>query len=460
MEGYRRTCSARPQILRRDKVPPTHFRLRHFLSNDMRLFSEFKSKLEELVTVHPIATIVILSLIVKLGYILALGGGLGTFPADGSDASFYDQVARELLSSGTFGIAPNQPIIGTPPGQAYFLAALYAVSDSSIIFAKLAHVGLLTLVAVLTFLTGQELAGRNVGFWAGALIAVDPAQAYLSGTFLSEPLFTFLMVLGIYFLIRYRPHPRVAWLIGAGVLFGLAGLTRNEGWLFSIALLFGSIVTRGWVLSARAAVVVALFTVAVILPWTYRNYLSTGKLVLVSSNGGLTLWSANNPEFQWRQPMPMSLPIYDIPAGLSETEIDSYFRQRAVEWIASHPVEFATNAVEKVIVLYSFDPLSRRSNQEMLYRLVGLVPYGILFPFVLLGLAINLNNKKLGILLGYILFMTLLAAIFFGDSRVRAPIQPYLYVYGVLGVQACGRWLQRGRSRDLAIPGVAGDKIR
>jgi len=106
---------------------------------------------------------------------------------------------------------------------------------------------------VLTFLTAEKLAGRNVGFWAGALIAVDPAQAYLSGTFLSEPLFIFLMVLGIYFLIRYRAKPSIRWLVGAGIVFGLAGLTRNEGWLFGIALWMGAVFTLGRILPARAA---------------------------------------------------------------------------------------------------------------------------------------------------------------------------------------------------------------
>jgi len=100
----------------------------------MNLFSEFAKKLNALLTSRPILIIVILSLGVKLGYITALGGGLGTFPADSSDASFYDRVAHVLLTSGTYGVAPDEPIIGTPPGQAVFLAILYAVSNGSIVF--------------------------------------------------------------------------------------------------------------------------------------------------------------------------------------------------------------------------------------------------------------------------------------------------------------------------------------
>jgi len=184
---------------------------------------------------------------------------------------------------------------------------------------------------------------------------------------------------------------------------------------------------------------------------------TTGSLLLVSSNGGLTLWSGNNPEFQWRQPMPMSLPIYDRPADLTELEIDSYFRQRAMDWITSHPVAFVTNAVEKVIVLYSFDPLTRSSGHETLYRLVDSSRTASCFPFILLGLVLNLKNDGLAVLLGYILFMTLLAAVFFGDSRIRAPIQPYLYIYGVLGVQAFVKWLA-GRPRGIALSERTGDK--
>jgi 4-amino-4-deoxy-L-arabinose transferase-like glycosyltransferase len=458
-----------------------------------RLMTKFRPALEWLADKVSLLTplqaalvIAALSFTVKLGYIFLLGGGLGAFPTEGTDAAFYDAAARNLLATGIYGNIPGQPTTGMPPGQSYFLALLYLAGGDSIAFAKLAHVTLLTLVAVLAYFTARELVSASIGFWAGMLAAVDPSLAYLSGTFLSDGLFIFLMIFGIYLLasrlvrpsapdlktspqiartnteadfvklggirgaFHFSPRPgsieNAAWLVAAGICFGLAGLTRNQGWFFSIALWLGALVTLGRLLPIRAGTIVLLATVVTIVPWTWRNYQVTGEFIPVSSEGGLTLWSGNNPQFVWRQPMPMSRGIYDAPPSLSGPQVDAYYRQRAIQWITSHPLDFAINGLRKVIVLYSFDPLSWRPEVAGFYRLAGLLPYGILLPFILLGLVLNLNNHKLGIILWYILFTTLMAAVFYGDSRIRAPIQPYLYIFGVLGVErAVSGWRRRSR---------------
>ncbi len=402
----------------------------------------FFDMVNNLAPAKAIVVIAVLSLAVKLGYIIILGGGLNTFPTEGTDVAFYHQAAVNLLHTGVFGDVPGKPTVAMPPGQSVFLAILYAVSNYSFAFAKLAHVALLTVAAVLTYLTGKGLASPSVGFWAGVLIAIDPAQAYLAGTFLSDSLFIFLMVLGIYLLARHQLYPRLGWLIGAGICFGLAGLTRNQGWLFAIALWLGALVTWGRLISIRVTTTVLIVTIVVISPWTWRNYRVTGQFIPVSVEGGLTLWASNNPEFVFRPPMPMSLPVYQAPVGLSGPAIDQYYRQRAITWILSHPVDFIVNGFRKVFALYNFDPMSWRPEVSGLYRLAGVFPYGIMLPFILVGLFPNLRRPKFRIVLWYLLFTTLMAILFYGDSRIRAPIQPYLYLYGVLGVQAVAGWAQ------------------
>jgi 4-amino-4-deoxy-L-arabinose transferase-like glycosyltransferase len=384
--------------------------------------------------------IAVASLSIKLAYIMVLGGGLSAFPSEGSDAAFYNWTAYSILKTGIYAYTPGQATVAMPPGEPFFLALLYGMSNNSIALAKLAHVALLTAAAILTFFTGKALADASVGFWAGLLIAIDPAQAYLSGTFLSEPLFIFWMTLGIFLLVRERPRWNWISLVCAGLCFGLAGLTRNQGWLFAAALTLGALAMRERLMPLRAAALVLIASVAIIAPWTWRNYQVTGQLILISVNDGLNLWSGNNPDFTWRQPMPMSLPIYQVPTGLSETETDSYYRERAIEWITGHQADFWLNGARKVLMLYNSDPVSWREQVAEFYRLAGVVPYGMLLPFIMLGLAQNLRNEKYSIVLGYIFFTTAMAFVFYGDSRIRAPIQPYLYLFGVLGLQPAWRW--------------------
>lgn len=390
--------------------------------------------------------IVVASLVIKLLYVGLVGGGLDLLPSEGTDTSYYHTTAINLLEIGIYGHERGVPTVGMPPGEPAFLALLYAVSGRSFAFAKIAHILLLTAAAVLTFLTGRALFGNAIGFGAGMLLAVDPGQAYLSATFLSEPLFIFLMTLGIYLLVRERANAHPAWLVGAGLCFGLAGLTRNQGWLFVLFLAGGAVFTAGRLMPIRSALLLLIVTAVVIAPWTWRNYTVTGEFVPVSVEGGLTLWASNNPEFEWRQPMPMTSALYERPAGLAGTEVDHYYRQKALDWIAANPGTFVLNGIRKVIVLYHFDPMSARPEMADLFRWVGLIPYGIMLPFILLGLALNRRDRRLWLIYAYILFTTLLAVVFWGDSRIRAPIQPYLYLFGALSAA----WAIKGLKAHLA----------
>jgi hypothetical protein len=410
-----------------------------FSAETIARFFVFPNRLSAL---QLILVIVALSFAVKISYVLVLGGGLNTIPSESTDSLYFDQLARALLSRGVYAVSPIAPTAEMPPGESVFLAMLYAIGDYSIPFAKLAHVGLLTAVPVLTFLTGKQLVSTEVGFWGGVLIAVDPAQAYLSDTFLSDPLFIFMMILGIYLLVRYRSHLMPWQVVGAGLCFALAGLTRNQGWLFVVALWLGSILTRGTLVSTRAATVLLVATLACIAPWTLRNYLVSGRLIPISSEGGLTLWASNNPEFEFRPPMPMSLPIYDHPTDLAQVEIDQFYYHQAIQWIAENPLQFILNGARKLYALFSFDPLSWRPEVSALYRLAGLFPYGLLLPFIVVGIVTHIHNLNWGVILWYLLFTIVVAILFYGDSRIRAPIQPYLYLFSVVGVQRAYGWFQ------------------
>lgn len=420
---------------------------------------KISARLNDLSSRQAVFIISAVSVSAKLAFIQVFGGGLTTFPAEGSDVGFYNAAAMVLWKTGVFGLAPNEPNVGMPPGQSAFLALLYALSNGSIAFAKLAHVALLTGVAILTYFTSKELRYTMAGFWAGVLIAIDPAQAYLAATFLSEPVFIFFMLLGVYFLVRSQHVTGEGWLVCAGLCFALAGLTRNQGWLFALALWLGAIVTWGRLIPIRAATIVLMVTCAAIAPWTLRNYVVSGQIIPVSTEGGLTLWSSNNPEFVWRQMMPMSQPIYARPAGLSDVELDQYYRQRAIEWIVGHPINFIVNGFRKVIVLYNFDPASWRPEVAGFYRFAGIFPYGILMPFIALGLIANVRNDKFWVILWYILFTTAMAFIFYGDSRIRAPIQSYLYLFGILGIAICiATFRKHVANQELAVKTI-GDKV-
>jgi 4-amino-4-deoxy-L-arabinose transferase-like glycosyltransferase len=386
-----------------------------------------------------LALIALVSILARMAYLTILGGGFTSLPPE-PDGLYYLDAARTLSTTGVYGLNADTPLLGPPPGQAAFLAVLLRVFGETVALLKMAHILVSTLTAILAYLIGRALFNRSVGLWTGLLVAIDPAQIYLSGSFLSETLFTCLMLTGLLFLVLERKKPSLWQAALAGLFFGLTGLTRNQGWPFPFLVLAGSLVSRGKLLNWKSASLAVIVTILTILPWTVRNHAVSGEWVMISTNGGLTLWSANNPEFVWRQPMPMSNPIYEAPEGLSATQIDAFYQSKAVEWIRQNPGRFLANGVRKLILLYHFDPLPQREGNTLLFRLAGMFPYALLLPFIFLGVWCEIKNPDAWLPLLMILFFTMLAFVFFGDSRARAPIQPLLYLFAM---NWFSKWLSR-----------------
>src|SRR5260370_25915508 len=114
------------------------------MKNIRSLPNRFFEYADRLSTARAVLLLICLSLLIKLAYIQFAAGGLGSFPAEGTDGRVFDQAARVLLADRAYGADPGQAMLQPPPGDAFLLAGLYAVSGQSIVVAKLAHVALLT----------------------------------------------------------------------------------------------------------------------------------------------------------------------------------------------------------------------------------------------------------------------------------------------------------------------------
>jgi 4-amino-4-deoxy-L-arabinose transferase-like glycosyltransferase len=85
-------------------------------------------------------------------------------------------------------------------------------------------------------------------------------------------------------------------LFSAGLLNGLSVLVRPAA-IFLVPVFGGLLLLAQWRRPVRAMVMVVLFglgTLAAVAPWTYRNHKVFDRFCLVASNGGSTLWGANN----------------------------------------------------------------------------------------------------------------------------------------------------------------------
>lgn len=178
-----------------------------------------------------------------------------------------------------------------PPLYIYFLAAA-RTATGSLAGAAGAQAGLGALLAPLVGHAAALLRGPRAGLAAGLMAAAYPELVWYAGHFWSETVFVVLLWAAIERLIAAPPEGPPRSVVAPGLLWGLAILTRET----ALYLLPVATAWLAWPRTARAWSRAALFTaaaLAVVLPWTARNYALVGGLVPVATRGSFNLWLAN-----------------------------------------------------------------------------------------------------------------------------------------------------------------------
>ena len=245
--------------------------------------------------------------------------------------------------------------------------------------------------------------------------------------------------------------------MAAGLLCGVATLTRNPGGVLILPILLGVWTVRPR-LSARAlaAPAVVLGCVALtMVPWTARNWADFGRFVPVTSSTGFGLAGTYNPVSEsderhpgaWRTPVivPEYTPLFRTP-GIDEATLDATLRGESVEFALDHPAYVAEVSGRNLLRLFELgdDSVVGRDSVPVRQRGIGsnvsdLERVGLALAVVLAVLgavaAVRRAVPRGPAFLWLIPLLTVLvAAPIAGLPRYRVPADPFLLILAALGV--------------------------
>jgi 4-amino-4-deoxy-L-arabinose transferase-like glycosyltransferase len=303
------------------------------------------------------------ALIVRLGYVVATPG----YDAI-DDAHNYDVHARSIAAGHGFariGSGPTGQTAFRPPGYPYFLAGVYtlagverATTEQRYAAGRVANAVVGTAIVALIGVIASQLFGRRLAVAAMALGAVYLPLILVGATLMSEPLFTALLLGAVAATIHHRRSAhRHRWALAAGVLAGLAILTRANA-----AILLAPLVIAVWDVRPRWSwpalappallVVVALATVS---PWTIRNAVVFHSFVPVTTQLGTALAGTYNDAARNDHANPASwrslrrVPDYQYVVRrwreIPEPTLDRELRRAALRYIDDHPTYVAKVAL-------------------------------------------------------------------------------------------------------------------
>jgi 4-amino-4-deoxy-L-arabinose transferase-like glycosyltransferase len=371
------------------------------------------------------------------------------------DASSYHQIAQNLVERRIFTssldppYAPELPGTFRPPLTPFYLAAIYSVLGVNVLWGRIGLAVISALACGLTYMLGEKLFGRTTGIIAGVISCGYPFFLLLVHLPLTEGWSMFLTLALITLLYSYQPCMKdrpgsshiiteLAWRGGIGFIFGLSLLNKAANIVVFPCIVFWEMFLIPEPLKKRVVklFIIVFITGIVILPWTIRNYRIIGTVIPVNSNGGWTFYLGNNPyteknlaaleqgiSYGWIPPEEVFVPFTDLSFADTK-EYEKRAIRLGIEFIRENPGKFANFAFRKLKIFWSPYP---HIFDKMTW-----------FPIVLLSIIggwYSLSWWKKHLLV-YVLICSSMSipVLFTSMPRFRAPIMPFLIIYGAFGI--------------------------
>ncbi len=399
----------------------------------------------------PAVGIFFLALLVRVAYNLTVARGyLPTF-----DSGVYQKIALNLLHSRCFCQLPGVQTTGRAPLWPLVIAVIYRLFGVNNLSVRLFLSCLGSGTCVLVYLFARDICGRRIGLLAGIIAAIYPNLFIYDGWLYSESLYTFLLLAFCYTLYLIQRTKQARWMMLSGFLAGLLALERPNGVIIPVLVVVWAVIViwkakTSWRVAASSAAIIALITVALVLPWTLRNYTLTHRLIPVATGDGTVLLGAYNDKVLSNTP---SYGTWVGPTGAvpqiadrnytSDTARDDAYKAYVSQWIRGHLNEMPYLLSLHIVKMWTpstseedlpMNQFPTRLSSQVTMDMINVMSYPI-FLLAALGLVVTRKWWRELLFIYLILIETVALCIYFyGSSRFRAPIEPFLVILAAAAI--------------------------
>ncbi|MBN1299774.1 MAG: glycosyltransferase family 39 protein [Melioribacteraceae bacterium] len=417
--------------------------------------------------------------IIVLGFIIRLGFVIETSESPFvehlfSDSKIYIDYADKMVKSGDW--LGSEPYF-MAPAYPYFLALFRLISSDSTLLIRITQAVISSLTLLFIFLAARNIFNKHISIIALLIGAVFGSYVLYSGLIFSETLQIFFISIFIYYLTNRNNSDNSGHWVLSGAFLGAAGILRANILLFLpvfvIYMLFSKNYFRNIRIGKYKAVSAFIFgAVLIISPVTIRNYIVSGELVPITSNGGINFYIANNNNAQGVFVTPRQFDYaHDMSgrkyaskitgANLNNSEASDYWLNKTLDEIAEAPGRFALLYVKKILMFFNNNefPQSSIINYEFYQSeysdvlKLPLIRYSLLSLLFLIGFMLYLKypKKESGLII-FIVVYILATALFFVNGRFRLGITPAIIIISSFGIYNIYEHIKQSRFRELKVP--------
>ncbi len=364
---------------------------------------------------------------VKVSHFPQKGIGYGNENLLGWDGVRYDWIAQNLIDGKGYGYYPDKPDAWRPPGYPFFIAAVYYLFGKDYYMVRFFQAFFSAMIILFVYLIGIRIMNRTYALVSALITALYYDLTVYPLIFYGEVLFAFFATFTIWLFYKIQDYDalnmkRIIILIISGFSAGYASLIRPNFFpvlFFVFPAMF--ILDKNKMLSAKKILIVCVGLLIILLPWSVRNTILTGKPTFISTNGGLNFAIG----FSERADGFFRTDQGRFTAEESKIGEEKGYGAVAKKFILDHPIKALVLFLKK-IVIQIFYP-----SYKSFVLFINSIPIPLIsyMPFILIiflsGFIWSLYSRKtcFVILNAYLIGYIIVGALFFymGD-RQRIPL--------------------------------------
>ena len=359
------------------------------------------------------------------------------------DSETYGRYALGILKHGTLKNANGDPILEHVPGLPVTVALTFGLFDSPRAFLVFQSVFFFLALYFFLIKAGSRFPAPVLVLTA-LIMALHPLMIKHFVAIMSDLLFS--SVLLWIAVVLWKDNLGLRSFLYAGLLFGLATYIRESALPLMVAMGIGFLVKNRRKYSRPVIIMTCVFFV-VLSPWIVRNYIETGRFIMLSTKGSRLFYLYS---------IPSTADVYK-PFAIGEghdyknklERANGAEGKRSSSWdgndrdfnpvlngihnYISQPKEQAISAILKTIALLDKPPLLGRVRSQAAGVSISIFDacfYIFHFATILFGIVLAFRKRSNPFFyLPYLLVAQYLQALFFwSEPRYLMPFYPFLVV--------------------------------
>ena len=345
------------------------------------------------------------------------------------DAYVYDSLAVSLSQGNGYVNSDGTAHSFYPPFYPFFLSIIYRLFGHSYIAVRIIQSVIGALICVLIYLIAKELRNSILGILSACFAIIYPPFIKSAELLLTETLFTLLLCLIVYYLVRIQRESRYKDCAVLGLLIGLGLLTKTALIVLPIFVIPVFINKKD---ALKKYIVVVLFFLLPVTPWIIRNYSVYHRFVPVATQGGITFYSSYQPPDGIFGTLASGTndPVIVEAGQISDIVLrNNFLVKKTLDFIVKNPGKVILLELKKILYLWAPFDWEIVGGRWFNFMHVMILPFFIVGFFI----AFKEFSKFYPVLLP-IFYFQIITLIFYGSPRFRLPVEPYIFIIAFIGL--------------------------